>query len=258
MYVTQQNYKHGVKESEVIEFFTISSVSLISIFILVVICLMGFQIHRFYNDEKQNLRPSWEKNDTQKHVEKPLPVYNLLKPEGGGIVDKNQGTNTSSTFGKLKALPEDDKPWQKRILDPGSDVVLQWNRVFLFFCLVALFVDPLFFYVPMVANNGNSSCMTMDLNLGIVITCFRTIADIFYILHVVIKFRTAYVSPSSRIFGRGELVMDSKMISRRYLRAEFFVDLIAALPLPQVPQICLKEEEKNNLLFIEVDLEFGY
>uniref|UniRef100_A0A2N9EKJ1 Cyclic nucleotide-binding domain-containing protein n=1 Tax=Fagus sylvatica TaxID=28930 RepID=A0A2N9EKJ1_FAGSY len=189
---------------------------------------------RFYNDEKQNLRPSWEKNDTQKHVEKPLPVYNLLKPEGGGIVDKNQGTNTSSTFGKLKALPEDDKPWQKRILDPGSDVVLQWNRVFLFFCLVALFVDPLFFYVPMVVNNGNSSCMTMDLNLGIVITCFRTIADIFYILHVVIKFRTAYVSPSSRIFGRGELVMDSKMISRRYLRTEFFVDLIAALPLPQI------------------------
>ena len=65
-------------------------------------------------------------------------------------------------------------------------------------------------------------------------TCFRTVADIFYIDHIVIKFRTAYVSPSSRVFGRGELVMDPKLIARRYLRSDFFIDLVAALPLPQV------------------------
>lgn len=204
---------------------------------------MGFQFHRFYNDEKQNLRPPWEKNDTQKHLEKTLPVYKvsaaLLKPEGGGVGVgdiKNQSTSTTSTFGKLKVSPENHKQWHRRILDPGSDVVLQWNRIFLFFCLVALFVDPLFFYVPMVVNNASTSCMTTDLRLGIVITCFRTIADMFYMLHIVIKFRTAYVSPSSRVFGRGELVMDPKMISRRYLRLDFLVDLIAALPLPQVLQ----------------------
>ncbi|KAM3735566.1 hypothetical protein ACB098_10G096300 [Castanea mollissima] len=169
---------------------------------------------RFYNDEKQNLRPSWEKNDTQRHLEKTLPVYKvsaaLLKPEGGGVGVgdiKNQSTGTTSTFGKLKVSPENHKQWHRRILDPGSDVVLQWNRIFLFFCLVALFVDPLFFYVPMVVNNASTSF---------------------------IKFRTAYVSPSSRVFGRGELVMDPKMISRRYLRSDFLVDLIAALPLPQI------------------------
>jgi cyclic nucleotide gated channel len=66
------------------------------------------------------------------------------------------------------------------------------------------------------------------------VTCFRTFADIFYIIHIVIKFRTAYVSPSSRVFGRGELVMDPELIARRYLRSDFFIDLIAALPLPQV------------------------
>ncbi|KAF9681357.1 hypothetical protein SADUNF_Sadunf06G0217500 [Salix dunnii] len=48
------------------------------------------------------------------------------------------------------------------------------------------------------------------------------------------KHRTAYVSPCSRVFGRGELVIVSlKLIARRYLRPDFFIDLVAALPLPQ-------------------------
>ncbi|KAL9442802.1 hypothetical protein AB3S75_016213 [Citrus x aurantiifolia] len=46
--------------------------------------------------------------------------------------------------------------------------------------------------------------------------------------------RTGYVSPNSRVFGRGELVMDPKMISRRYLKSDFFIDLVAALPLRQI------------------------
>ncbi|KAJ6731636.1 CYCLIC NUCLEOTIDE-GATED ION CHANNEL 14-RELATED [Salix purpurea] len=50
---------------------------------------------------------------------------------------------------------------------------------------------------------------------------------------MLIKFRTAYVAPSSRVFGRGELVMDPKKIARRYIRSDFFIDLIATLPLPQ-------------------------
>lgn len=177
-------------------------------------------------------------------MERPLSLYKetapLIKPEESGTGDRDQRTSTTSTFGRLKVFPENHKLWQKRILDPGSYITLQWNRVFLFFCLVALFVDPLFFYVPVVVvNNDNTSCMATDLNLVIVITCFRTVADIFYMLNMVIKFRTAYVSPSSRIFGRGELVMDLKMIAYRYLRSEFLIDLMAALPLPQVLQISL-------------------
>lgn len=145
--------------------------------------------------------------------------------------------NPGNKLGGLKVFPENhEHTWRHRILDPGSDLVLQWNRVFLVFCLVALFVDPLFFYLPSVVNSedGSSYCITTDLNLGIVVTCFRTVADVFYVLHIVVKFRTAYVSPSSRIFGRGELVMDPKMIARRYLRSDFAVDLLASLPLPQV------------------------
>lgn len=158
----------------------------------------------------------------------------LSKTEGN-MVERNRPSSKIPKFGGgFKVFPENIEPWRKRILDPGSEVILQWNRVFLFWCLVALFVDPLLFYLPSVEQNGNSSCMTTDLNLGITVTCFRTFADAFYLLHVFVKFRTAYVSPSSRVFGRGELVMDPKEISWRYMKSDFFIDVLAALPLPQV------------------------
>lgn len=140
-------------------------------------------------------------------------------------------------LGRSRIHPEEnnESKGKKRVLDPGSDVILQWNRIFLFSCLVALFVDPLFFYLPSVeSEGGGSSCMLSDLKLGIVVTCLRTMADVFYMLNIAIKFRTAYVSPSSRVLGRGELVMDQEKIARRYLKSNFFIDLVATLPLPQV------------------------
>ncbi|KAF6140955.1 hypothetical protein GIB67_030166, partial [Kingdonia uniflora] len=46
--------------------------------------------------------------------------------------------------------------------------------------------------------------------------------------------QTAYVAPSSRVFGKGDLVIDTKKIASRYLRRDFWIDLIAALPVSQV------------------------
>lgn len=147
----------------------------------------------------------------------------------------------SGSTGDARPFYEEQTPLRKRILDPGSEIMLKWNWVFLAMCLVALFVDPLYFYLPLVRNGDDRySCIRLDTKLSAVITVFRCIADLFYILHIVIKFRTAYVAPSSRVFGRGELVMDSKKIARRYLRSDFAIDLVAALPLPQVPvSLCL-------------------
>lgn len=122
------------------------------------------------------------------------------------------------------------------IFDPGSEAYLLWDRVFLGSCILALFIDPLFLYVPKSENDGVSSCITTHLSLAIILTCFRTIVDIFYLMNMLVKFRTAYVDPYSRVFGRGELVMDPWLIAKRYLRSEFIIDLIATPPLPQVYQ----------------------
>ncbi|KAH1111540.1 hypothetical protein AAZX31_04G143700 [Glycine max] len=182
------------------------------------------KLARFYTDGKKHKQSFWGARATEPPALKPS---NLL-PLG-----KNRIAETFR-IGGSKVFPEDHEPWRKRILDPGSDIVLKWNRVFIVSCLVALFVDPLYFYLPSVIENTGSTCVRTDLTLRIVVTFLRTIADLFYLLHLIIKFRTAYVAPSSRVFGRGELVMDPKKIARRYIRSDFFIDFIATLPLPQV------------------------
>lgn len=203
------------------------------------IILLGLNCCRFYSDGKKNNESSWGLGRTEpSQLERSSSAYkvppsSLLKPDNGMVGGRNRYNETFRN-GNFKVFPEDYEPWRKRILDPGSKIVLQWNRVFIFSCLVALFVDPLYFFLPSLGGNTESSCVKTDFHLRIIVTCFRTVADIFYLLHVIIKFRTAFVAPSSRVFGRGELVMDPKKIARRYIRSDFFIDLIATLPLPQV------------------------
>lgn len=137
------------------------------------------------------------------------------------------------------------------MLDPAGEAVLNWNRIFLFTSLVALFVDPLYFYLHSVnPASGVSSCIKLDHGLNTSVTFLRTMTDLFYLLHMAVKFRTAYVAPSSRIFGRGELVTDPKKIARRYLRSDFIVDLAAALPLPQVLPLPSGSTDPSHLEYL--------
>ncbi|KAL4571309.1 hypothetical protein LXL04_018067 [Taraxacum kok-saghyz] len=220
---------------------------------------------RFYANGKQNNDVIWGKREPL-HLEKSSSGYNgpssLLKlPIKGKLnIPQNPKHGTTTT---ANLFPEDHEPWQKRILDPGSEIVLKWNRIFIVSCLLALFIDPWYFYLPGILQNEDSWCVKTDLNLRIVVTAFRTLADLFYMLHVVIKFRTAYIAPSSRVFGRGELVMDPKMIAKRYIRTDFFIDLIATLPLPQIVIWFIipatrtsKANHNNNALALIVLLQY--
>ncbi|CAN1228637.1 Cyclic nucleotide-gated ion channel 17 [Linum grandiflorum] len=177
---------------------------------------------RFHQEGKQRKGFPWRKGDAV-YPENP-------SSSSSSLVNPRRQLEKSKVFSE-----EEYRPWHARMLDPGSDIVLRWNRIFLVSCLMALFIDPLYFYLPTITGKDDeaSSCVDTDHKLRIVVTFFRTVADIFYLLHVVLKFRTAYVAPSSRVFGRGELVMDPKLIARRYIRSDFFIDLIATLPLPQ-------------------------
>ncbi|KAI3450582.1 hypothetical protein Pfo_007247 [Paulownia fortunei] len=130
-----------------------------------------------------------------------------------------------------RVFSEDYERVKKKILDPRGPTIRRWNKIFLVSCLVSLFVDPLFFYLPVVKENV---CIDIGLTLEVVLTIIRSIADIFYTIQIYIRFRTAYVAPSSRVFGRGELVIDSSKIASRYFRKYFWLDVVAALPLPQV------------------------
>ncbi|GAB4829764.1 Cyclic nucleotide-gated ion channel 18 [Ancistrocladus abbreviatus] len=121
--------------------------------------------------------------------------------------------------------------WWDKIYDPNSEFIAKWNNLFLVTCMVSLFLDPLYFYVPYFCG---PACLASNLALSLIVTFLRTVNDCFYVAHILLKFRTAFVAPNSRVFGKGELVTDPKAIALRYLKGTFVIDVAAMLPLPQI------------------------
>ena len=146
-----------------------------------------------------------------------------------------------------RVFSEDFERVKKKILDPQGPIIRRWNKIFLVACLVSLFVDPLFFYLPVV---WEEVCIDIGIPLEVILTIVRSLADAFYIIQIFIRFRTAYVAPPSRVFGRGELVIDSRKIASRYLQKSFWIDLIAALPLPQVSHAEIDIRSFHSILMI--------
>lgn len=139
----------------------------------------------------------------------------------------------SLRFGVSRAVfPEDLKVSEKKIFDPQDKFLLFCNRLFVVSCILAVSVDPLFFYLPVI--DDKSKCVGIDRKLAIVATTLRSVIDAFYLIHMALQFRTAFIAPSSRVFGRGELVIDPAQIAKRYLWRHFIIDFLAVFPLPQV------------------------
>ncbi|XAR51141.1 hypothetical protein NMG60_11005689 [Bertholletia excelsa] len=136
-------------------------------------------------------------------------------------------------FGGSRAVfPEDLKVSEKKIFDPQDKFLQLWNKLFVVSCIVAVFVDPLFFYLPIFSQSPQ--CLNIDRKLAIIATTLRTMIDAFYLLHMALQFRTAFIAPSSRVFGRGELVIDPAQIAKCYLQRYFIIDFLSILPLPQI------------------------
>ncbi|KAJ1258363.1 hypothetical protein BS78_10G069600 [Paspalum vaginatum] len=176
-----------------------------------------------------------------------------------GLAASRLGLGSS---GKNKVFVSGSDFWYNKIIDPSSDFILTWTYVFSVSCFVALIMDPLYFYVPEIDYERTIHCYRKDNRLAIIVTIFRSIADLFYVIHMIIKFRTAYINPSSKLgaFGRGDLITDPKEIAKQYLRCDFAVDLMASLPLPQIiiwsviPAIKYSSSEHDNDMLLLVAL----
>ncbi|KAK3141349.1 hypothetical protein QOZ80_4BG0332710 [Eleusine coracana subsp. coracana] len=129
------------------------------------------------------------------------------------------------------AFAEDLKSLKKSIFDPQDKLLLRINRVFFVSCIFAFAVDPLFFFLPVI---NDSNCIGIDKSLAAPTTIARTVIDFSYLTRMFLQFRTAYIAPSSRVFGTGELVIDPKLIATQYLKTYFVMDFFALLPLPQI------------------------
>jgi len=147
------------------------------------------------------------------------------KVEKDAIGKSGDGRELSRVFS------EDYDSTQILILDPRGPTINTWNKIFLAACLLSLFVDPLFFYLPVAKKE---KCIDMSTGLEVFLTIIRSLIDAFYIIQIYFRFQTAYIAPSSRVSGRGELIIDSSKIASNYMRKDFWLDLVAAQPLPQV------------------------
>ncbi|KAK9289883.1 hypothetical protein L1049_008044 [Liquidambar formosana] len=183
--------------------------------------LCGFQ------DDLETARCSWPKKGDV------LKLANKIN----GKHDPHSKKADKDAIGKSlpkelsRVFSEDYEIVEKKILDPRGPIVNRWNKIFLVACLISLFVDPLFFYLP---TAEEEMCMDVSVPLEIALTVIRSVVDLFYVINIFVRFRTAYVARSSRVFGRGELVIDSSKITSRYLHRDFWFDLLAAQPFPQV------------------------
>ncbi|XP_059634351.1 cyclic nucleotide-gated ion channel 1-like [Cornus florida] len=137
----------------------------------------------------------------------------------------------------LSFHPSSDQPTKelghrKSILNPQGSFLQTWNKIFVFACVLAVSLDPLFFYIPVI--RGKDKCLDLDKKLQITACVLRSFTDIFYILHILFQFRTGFIDPSSRVFGRGELNKDPYAIAKKYISSYFIIDVLSVLPLPQV------------------------
>ncbi|XXG61388.1 hypothetical protein AAC387_Pa05g0017 [Persea americana] len=139
-----------------------------------------------------------------------------------------------------------DELSSRKILDPQGSFLQRWNKIFVLLCVFAVSVDPLFLYIPVV--NDKKKCLDLDRKLEIAASVLRSFTDAFYILHIIFQFRTGFIAPSSRVFGRGVLVEDPLAIGRRYLSSYFLIDILAILPLPQVVVVLTKIHKLRGLV----------
>ena len=112
------------------------------------------------------------------------------------------------------------------ICDLSPWFLQSWRIIFGVSCVIAVALDPLFFYVPVI--NEDKKCIGMDKKLGAISLILRSVTDIIGIINIIMQFRNGYKENS------GEEVKDFRKIASRYLRPYFVIDILVILPFPQV------------------------
>ncbi|CAI9270761.1 unnamed protein product [Lactuca saligna] len=141
---------------------------------------------------------------------------------------ENDGVVHRWTREKLSFL----KHFTIRVMKPDEKAVELLNQFVLVSCILAIFIDPLFFYL--LSMKKDFKCVVIDWTLAITLVVSRSITDLIYFLRMLVEFRLAYISSDPVVVGAGDLVQSPREIRPRYISGFFLLDLFIILPVPQI------------------------
>ncbi|KAI5423819.1 cyclic nucleotide-gated ion channel 1 isoform X1 [Lathyrus oleraceus] len=217
----------------------------------------GHRFVRLFEDWRSESSFSIEQKDSIS-IRKDRPrVSDVLKSIGRKL---ESGLEKMKKFGRSSSVVHPLSEGQtkksvssnRKILDPQGPMLQKWNKIFVITCVMAIYVDPLFFYIPVIV--GKNKCVDLDEALQTTASVLRTFFDLFYILRIIFQFRTGFIAPFSLVFGRGELVDDPVAIMKRYLCSHFIIDILSIIPLPQIICLAIFPHMKNSAPFVAKDL----
>ena len=114
-------------------------------------------------------------------------------------------------------------------LEPEGKFLLIWNVMFIVSCMIAVSLDPLFFYLPVI--HEDRKYLALDTKLKIIAICLRSVTNFIHLLNIILQFLCPYIDEDERKLGRTKAVTDAWPIAKRYLWSYFIFDILAILPL---------------------------
>ncbi|KAB1205052.1 Cyclic nucleotide-gated ion channel 1 [Morella rubra] len=133
---------------------------------------------------------------------------------------------------KMQQVSLDNGDNKEGILHPDGSFMKTWHEILLVSCVLAVFVDPFFFYLPRI--NDDNKCIVLDKRLEVAAICFRSITDMIYVVNIVLQFLCPYKIKDPHDIGRTRIHTKPQEIRKKYLSTYFVVDILAILPIPQV------------------------
>ena len=114
-----------------------------------------------------------------------------------------------------------------------SQSMMKWNQKFALICVVAVSVDPLFIYVPII--NEEDKCLKMDKPMRNTAVVLRLLTDLIYIGDIVFNVAEACKALKEKgLWKRGEFLSTNALEIWKDSWLVLLVDFLAILPIPQV------------------------
>ncbi|KAG2700642.1 hypothetical protein I3760_06G008300 [Carya illinoinensis] len=163
---------------------------------------------------------------------------------------ERQGSKNDGTGSEKRAIGQVNHPLTKTIISKTPwwfHEYFHWDVAFLVVCVVAVAVDPLVFYLPVIKVRKDTKCIDVDKDLEIVAICVRSFLDLIALGDLVARIIKYRKSPHKI----------------KISTSDYVINILSILPVPQivVPIIFSEMRDYNSryerrFLIVVVTLQY--